>query len=352
MQTAKKQKDDLEETAPTTTRGAIGRSPVDKIIEEYKKEALRRDTTPKATLYKYINPTGADRIFAGYFTGDEIPNRHQIGLTYGSGKYFLELDQPKGKAEEEEGTSLIFSIHEIYDQLKAKADAEAQRKAYGTAGDPGAAAGMVMQQQQPNQSFQMVKEILGLIIPVIKAANQPGTAAAANRGESAQEMFSSYAMMQKMLKANLFDTAQTYREFNKRFTEYEEQDTNGIDTGTPEEKQGGLLEKIISLIEPFFGLISQKTPAAQFAATTLKAAPQFLEVLNDPTLCRHIVNHFDRTKGRAAADIALKNIGINRARLFAAETPAPQTTLKRIQGRPAAATDSTGKSTTTGRAAA
>jgi hypothetical protein len=323
MQNAKnKAQNQTEETEEIiTTKGTQGHSPVDRIIDEYKAEAHRRDTTPTCTIYKYINETsGQDRIFAGYFTGEEIPNRHTIGILYGGGRYFLELYQPKGKAEDNEATSFIFRIHEIYNGLKAKAEAE-KAKAEAAALPPGQATNQV----QAVQSFAMVKDILSLILPVLKAQTPAQAPAPAARQESPQEMMNSYLMMQKLLKNNLFDTAATFREFNRRFTEaeYTEQEDPGITTEENDKKEGGLLEKIISLIEPFFALIAQKTPAAQFAATTLKAAPQFLEVLNDPALCRMIVQHFDKTKGRQAADIALQNIGINRRQLFATTNQAP-----------------------------
>ena len=328
MQNAKnKAQNQPEETEEITTiKGTHGHSPVDRIIEEYKAEAHRRDTTPTCTIYKYASETtGQERIFAGYFTGDEIPNRHTIGILYGGGRYFIELYQPKGKAEETEATSFIFRIHEIYNGLKLKAETE-KAKAEAAGLPPGQAA----QQVQATQSFSMVKDILSLILPVLKAQTEAATPAPAPRQESPQEMINSYLMMQKLLKNNLFDTAATFREFNRRFTEaeYTEQEEEGITAGEENKKEGGLLEKIISLIEPFFALIAQKTPAAQIAATTLKAAPQFLEVLNDPALCRMIVQHFDKTKGRAAADIALQNIGIDRRQLFATPTQAP--------GKPAA----------------
>jgi len=322
MQNAKKQaQPETEEEIITRTKPVKGRSDVDKIIDEYKAEAHRRDTTPKCTVYKYTDEkSGQDRVFAGYFTGDELPNRHTIGLLYGSGRYFIQLEQPKGSAEEGEETTLLFRIHAIYDQLKAKADAEKYRKESAEMQASGNGGQMV--QVQAAQSFGMVKDILSLILPVLKAQNQ-AAAAPAPRQETPADMLNAYTMMQKLLKNNLFDTAATYREFNRRFTsqdEIEDQDTQSIEE--QKQKEGGsLLEKIISLIEPFFAMIADKSPAGRIAAQGLRSAPQFLDVLNDPQLCRMIIQHFDKTKGRAKSDIALQNIGIDRNQLF--KTPPP-----------------------------
>jgi hypothetical protein len=328
MQSAKnKTQDEEEEGEVTKSKRVYGRSPVDKIIEEYKEEARRRDTTPKATIYKYENEkSGQDRIFAGYFTGDEIPNRHNIGLLYGSGRFTIELDQPKGKADEAEECNLTFKIHSIYDALKAKADAENRRKEIDAGGNPA-----LMVQPQANQSFQMAKDILTMILPLVKAANPPAAIPApAARTESPADMFNSYQMMQKLLKTQLFDTAATYREFSRRYAGPETIETAETDEEETEQKEPSIVEKIITMIEPFFGLIAQKSESAKLAAMGLKAAPQFIGILNDPALCRLIVNHFDRTRGREKSDIALKNIGIDRQQLF----KTPPTPAGTPQARP------------------
>jgi hypothetical protein len=138
-------------------------------------------------------------------------------------------------------------------------------------------------------------------------------------------MLNSYVMMSKLLKNNLFDTAETYKEFNRRFTQTADYSDETDTDNEPEEREPHIVEKIIQLIEPFFALIAQKSPAATIAATGLKQIPQFLDILKDPVLCRNIVNHFDKTKGRQQSDIALRNIGIDRQKLFAQRPAAPGT---------------------------
>jgi hypothetical protein len=313
--TGKALQDNDDETSDFEQVQNPPRQQVDDIIDEYKEEATRRDTTPCATIYKYDdNRNGQDRQFCGYFKGSDIPNRHTIGLTYGSGRYAILLNQPKGTAAKGQSTTLVFRIHATYDGLKAAADAE-KYAAQNPNGTPGNQHPAAPQRDTTAQSFQMVKEILSLMLPVMRANQAAAIPAASARQEGPREIADQYKMMRDLLRENLMDTANTYNEFRARLANAEDIADAEIDDPT-QQQEGGLLEKIIALIEPFFGLIASKSPAAQLAATSLKAAPQFVEVLNDPTLCRMIVTHFDKTKGRARADMALKNIGIDRAHLF------------------------------------
>lgn len=307
-----------EDTGEDFTIESKPRREVDSIIDEYKDEAGRRDATPKATIYKYDHEkTGNDKTFAGYFTGEEIPNRHNIGVKYGSGRYSLHIDLPKGTAQKAESIHLVFRIHSNYDELKRRADAERIRDELTGANTDRAGLPISAEAGGQIQAMQMMKQMFDMIIPLInrqQAAAQPAR-------ENPAELFNSYQMMQKLLKTNLFDTAETLKEYSRRF-QIAGPDFQGIDDeNETEEREPSLMEKIIEMIEPFFGMIAQKTPAAQMAAAGLRAAPQFAEILRDPSLCKMIVNHFDKTRGRQQSDIALKNIGINRAQLFGTKTP-------------------------------
>lgn len=290
------------------------KSQVDQIIEEWQEEARQLNIATYATLYKFDSPTtGESNQFAGYYTNEQIPNRHEIGLKFGSGKYKINLKHPKGKNEKEKGTSITFRIHKIYDDYKA-AHEEEQRQTAAKQITAAASTG--------TDSFLMVERILGLILPVMTAARQQQQPAPAPRQESPAELLNSYAIMQKILRTNLMDTAQTFKEYNNKFLQITEQTAGSIDDNEtedgeePEKQEAGLLEKIIKIIEPFFGLIAQKSAAGQLAAQGLKAAPQFAEILQDKRLCAMIINHFDQTKGRQLSDIALKNIGIDRTAIF------------------------------------
>lgn len=274
-------------------------------------------------LYKYENDkTGKEREFIGYFVGEEIPEKHKIGLMFGGGRYHVYLKQPRGTAKDIEQTTVMIKIGHVYDAHKVKYDEEKRRAEIqringispaGPAqpGAPGASIG---------ESFVMLKELLSLIMPAIKAQS------AATSVQPAPDILSQYAMMQKVLQKNLFDTAETYRTFNRRF-QSEGQEQLGIEEVDPnnEEPKGeGIMDqvgKFIKMIEPFFGLIAKKGSVAQLTAQTVRAAPQFMEIVSDPQLCRMIVQYFDKTKGVEASNQALQNLGINRSKLFGSGTP-------------------------------
>jgi hypothetical protein len=310
-----------------------GKTPADDIIADLKEQAKLLDVTANATLYKYDHPTsGTSRIHAGYFTGDEIINVHQIGTRYGSGRYGYIVKRPAHGKTPEEQKFFTIRIHPIYDELKKKADAEAAAQQNSGALVP---AGRPVY-PSPQENFTIVKDILSLLLPVIKASQQQQTIQPA---AAAPDPFQSYAMMQKVLKSNLYDTAATYRDMARRFSQLPpagEEDGEFTEEGEEENdgKEKGLMEKIIDMVEPFFNLIAQKGAAGKLAAAGLKAAPAFADVLKDKNLCRMIINYFDKTRGKPLADIALKNIGIERGQFFS-QIPAAAAPAARAATQPA-----------------
>lgn len=286
----------------------------EEILQDWLEYGREIDAEPRADVYKYLNPDhGAAKEGIGYFIGDQIPTRHQIGLMEGSGKYSIDLQFYKKEAIQKKGRKRItFRLGKRYDELKREEDAKKNPPR-----DPAAppAPG-----QSAADTLQLVRDFLAIILPQVTAAKQQPAALPAPQN-TAQDMLNQYAIMQKILKANLFDTAATYQEFNRRFSAGALNapgidDDEDEDDQEPPQKEKSLMEKIIEMIEPFFGLLAQKSSAAQVAAQTLRAAPQFTAILEDKNLCRMIIQHFDRTKGREAADRALKNIGINREAFF------------------------------------
>jgi hypothetical protein len=289
----------------------------DELIEHYKEEASRRDTIPYCYLYKYEDPKhGNEMQQVGKFAGEEIPDPHTVGLKFGAGRYGIKLYTAKGTAACSKQDWSMFKINTIYDEYKAKADAEThalELKRFACNQPTNTPTNNIA------EPFLMVKEILSMILPIITAATRSASANSVTPGarqETPSEMINSYSMMQKLLKTNLFDTAETLKQYSQRYiTAPAEEEV--YQNEEPQEKEKHVVLKIIEMIEPFFSLIANKSPAATIAAQGLRSAPQFIEILSDPSLCRLIVSHFDRTKGRAAADIALKNIGIDRQKLFA-----------------------------------
>lgn len=318
--TEEEETDAIIETVPRRTE-------FDCILEDYLEEANERDTIPKLTLYKYDSDAASrslEKEFIGYFTGADIPNKHKIGLMFGGGKYQAFFNQPKKKDKELEQQSVVFRIGKIYDQHKRQHEEEQRRVDVQRFGGP--PAGAIETARPVNtaaESFVMVKELLSMLTPIMKAqataaANAPPPAA------PAPDLMSQYAMMQKILQKNLFDTADTYRNFARRFNEIDQEPQSVEQDETDKPEEPGLMsyvEKIIKMVEPFFGLIAQKGAAAQVTAQTVRSAPQFAELLSDPQLCRLVIQYFDKTKGTEAANLALKNLGINRASLFAAGHP-------------------------------
>ena len=336
MTTARRRNDDDDDpanldndtTADTDETGDDVETTIDQWIEEDRSLAI----SSTAQLYKFDHPTqGKGKSYAGYFIGEEIPNRDGIGKRYGSGRFLMIITRPM-KNKKRDRLYKTFRIHEIYDQIKKKIDTEAaeedRRKLFpqGTGNGPATAAPM-----------DTVKEILSLLLPIIRDTRAP-LALPAPATEN-PDLMATYKMMQGILKTSLIDQAATYREIGRRFAGIYQNAGDIDENDEPEEKERepGIMEKIISMIEPFFGLIARNDPAGKLAAASLKAAPQFAAVLSDTGLCRMIIQYFDKTKGKKAADVALSNIGIARARFF------PPPTAAQPAAQPPAATPQQGK---------
>lgn len=303
---------------------------LDVLIEEYKSEAEQRDTTPKMYVYRYENekvPKENDAEMMGCFFGNDIPEKHKIGLLYGGGRYRVHLKQPAKNGKGPDSTTVIIKISHAYDKLKADFDEQTRREEAARLNENSRFPGSGSPAQIPaavqgstfGETFVMLKEILSIIMPVVKIQS------AAPAPVPAPDMMAQYGTMQKILQKNLFDTAETYRTFSRRFQSDEPEEPGIVDNFEPEEEPKGIniVEKIVKMIEPFFVLLAQKGPAGQVAAEAARAAPQFAEVLSDPQLCRFIVQYFDKTKGIDKANQALANLGINRQALFAATKPGP-----------------------------
>lgn len=306
-------------------------------IEAYKEEGRLLNAPPNFELFKYHALTGKGYSSAGYWTGDDIPNKDEIGRLFGGGRYWYILRHAKGKGEKKKATCKTFYLHERYDELKRQADEEKRQQ---EAQRRGSMAGTPAPAVTAQETFTIVKDILALIMPVMKEANrQPAQIAA----QPAPDMLDTQRMIQQVLKKNLFETAETYSQLARKMAQIdnrpEPEDLNDEENDEPEQPKGTrIMEMIIKMIEPFFGLIAQNTIAGKTAAAALKAAPKFAEIIQDKRLCQLIVNYFDQTKGRAAADIALKNIGIKRDELFKQQQPtataAPAAAAARKQNQP------------------
>jgi len=87
--------------------------------------------SPSATLYRYPDFKNNKRLKnqVNYFR-DLIPSKHELGLEYGSGDYFLVLQIPAGKKQPARCTSYNFHLDKSYDLLKQKHDQEEAAKLF------------------------------------------------------------------------------------------------------------------------------------------------------------------------------------------------------------------------------
>lgn len=276
---------------------------LDDVISEWQEDGRINDRVPVATLHRFHEKTGSACSQIMEWRGDEIPTRHEMGVLFGAGRYWVKI---RAADKSRKPFSKTFSLADNYNVLKRAAEdlkrqENAEKYGYLTPTAPATATATA------TETFQIVKEILSLIIPVLTAAAPtPAPAPAA----PALDALGALPIIQKMLKQNLYDTLNTYNDIKRRYTQEEDaEDPNDI---TPPPEEPKIMDKIIALIEPFFNQLAGNGIAGKTIGATIKNAPQLAEVLQDPELCKAIIKHFEDKKGIEPTKKALENIGLDR----------------------------------------
>jgi hypothetical protein len=246
-------------------------------------------------LYKYDNPvTGKQKSLCEQYT-NEIPDVHTIGLTHGSGRYLLLIAVHKDGKRSVTNTRYI-RLHKHYDELKNK------NQLSGQSLQP---VHVVNNQDSMEYAFKMFQAVINTLTPLIARGNTPAV-------DPMQQALSAYALTKNVLKDSLHDTQDLYKDFARKQLELGEGNMaidNDLEFETVEEKS--LLEKILPLAEAFIPLLLKNNVQARAASATIRALPQFKQVINSPQL-RKIIEYVDKREGAKKADIILKNLGITR----------------------------------------
>ena len=251
------------------------------------------DNSCKVSLYKYENRSmGARRALVCQFE-DEIPTMHQIGVAYGSGRYYLLVSIPRPDAAGKKPVkSYTFRIHETYDQYTAKKDT----------------APVVSPMQE---TLQMMTAMIGVITPLINAMRP---AQQQNPLELIQPLIIGQAKaMQDIATTSIQNQMTTANEMIKKqidqsFEVVDEEDRD-------EENEGdSLFEQIMPMVEQFLPqILGDKT--GMFAKTAIgmvKKAPQFKQLVEDKNSYIRLIDHLDEKYGSAETNRLLKMLKLKR----------------------------------------
>lgn len=310
-------------------------------IDDWTTQDNAENIQPCATLYKYLDAVqGNDKAQVNYYRGS-IPSRHEIGETYGAGRYMLVLTRPAGRKQPRKSTSFRFPLHTNYDRLKAlKDEAEARKALQGTP-----PAGQVPYYPPPANNAAIFKETFGMmqgmmssifsmLSPLLLKAQEPRQIAPPTG--SPADSLGMFTALKDVLKAQTKSDIDFFTEMKKGLLTMDPRptDPDDIDQVPPEEKKS-MLERLLAIAEPFIPLLAQNTTQARIAAAGIKAMPQVQAAVKSitasPELLQRVVEYVEKKEGRDGAIIALRNMGIQTA---VEKVPGPPAPVK--QGKPAA----------------
>jgi hypothetical protein len=279
---------------------------LDEIIEQWKEDGQNSSKPAKMLLYKYEGLTGSAYNHCGDWEGEDMPSRHEIGCMFGSGRFWCILKSADRKKKPHSET---FRLNPRYDELKEDADRArkaaklaAERKELQLYGPAVAAqpAGMTTA-----ETFQLFRDFLRELAPIIKA-NQTAPA-------QAPDLLGTSQIMQKVLRANLLDTLNTYETIKSRFMDLPQIETTAAESAAQEQPQTAgamILQKIIQMIEPYFSKLATDTAEGKAIGSLVNISPDFQAVIKNPTLCNQIIKLYAAKAGIDKTKTALKNIGI------------------------------------------
>jgi hypothetical protein len=259
----------------------------DKNLHEYMETAGGvKDYT--ATLYKYDN-LNKQKQYVCNSSQNEIMTMNDVGMSFGSGEYrYLVTFPVETKVPPK---AFRFNIHPVYDEYRKKAGMT-------DLPDP---------RNNPNQqgknsmleSMEMMKMMIELMKPLI-APVQP-------QSNPMEMMLMNYRMTQDVLKSNLKENVGLYRELANI------EKSKGDDMGNfTEEKEAGILDTILPLIERFAPLILGGGFKSQAVVQAVKAAPEFKKAIQSPNQLQALIQAVEAKIGKEETVAILKKLNVKR----------------------------------------
>ena len=243
----------------------------------------------KVSLYRYINPSFGDRKSLVFQWEGTMPSEHEIGITYGSGRYsvFVTLTDKTGKRRIYNSK---FRISEEYDKLKN---------------------GVIPQAQQANSTanfdatFNLIAKVITLFQPLLVTTKGNGD----NKELMKDILMDNYKATNEILKRSAIDNTQFYNDIQRRAIDLpevveDEEESTGISQ---------LIQQIAPLIERFLPVITGKADVKQKAAIGLiRELPEYTGIIKDRKKTKALITFIDKQHGQEVTDRLLKKLGLTR----------------------------------------
>jgi hypothetical protein len=243
------------------------------------------DSGYQATLYKYDNARHGCRKEFVHQWDDETPTLHDIGSTFGGGRYYLIVSFP----EKVKGQRLVrgykFRIHENYNAFAGNKNLVPYN-----GGNNGNGI---------KDSLNLFREVVSVIVPLLKP-NENGLMAQAN--------MSSMNTVNEIIKQSARSQLDTYRELMTAMKSL--QDREEVEEEQPDQA-AGFLTMIEPLLERYLPLLLGNGANSKAAIETVKRFPQFKQVISNKKELQQLIEYTLKKEGKEKTGILLKKLKVN-----------------------------------------
>lgn len=258
----------------------------------------------QAVVYIYKHAIGGGRAgmeLCTQVTG-EMPDEHNIGLQFGSGKYrvVIQANDADGRSY---STSKTFQLHKRYDLLMNQGNSNPAMAAMQSLVPIVSAGGQNNNNNgigNMREMLVMMQSFMQILQPLIGGGRQ-------QEPEYVGKMFAeNFKMMNESMRTVYSDTSQ--------FLNEKLRDSTGMGDVVESESEVtgvmGIINTVIPLVEKFLPAILDNKPGSQLTVETIKALPQFQKMSKDRGIINKLINHIYQKHGDDAARLACKKFGI------------------------------------------
>lgn len=264
--------------------------------------------SPKVYLYRFDNfNSGNEKSLVYKYEGMDIPDAHDVGLQFGSGRYLILATIPAKKGEKSKVKGFRFKINTSYDNMRLSGGGNTPNlnplPIFNTMQGNNSKGGGL------NEGITVIKEVMALFMPLIslslqKSSNTP------QLPDLSGFMMKQYSTMSEVMKQNLIETSKTVAEAQR----YRLENLNSEDNTEESEEgeSGSMIEKFLPLIEQFLPLITGNNPAATATIATVKKLPDFKRIAQNKVELNKLISYLDQKEGKEVTDNLLKKFKISR----------------------------------------
>lgn len=283
---------DFEEVDDAEVSALMGDTSADEKLREWAARSNPENLTIKTYVYKYDNAFSGDHKMLCDRIDDDIPDPHQIGLAYGSGRYMMIVDIPRGAAQKKDVKALRFRLHSRYDDLKK------QNTGVNLVSPVAVAAPVV--NNSMSEGIAMFRAVVEVLRPLLEVRQ----VAASSGPDVGKILEGQYDMVQSMMKKSLMSGQELIDQVHRAKLENAPAD--------PADDEPDFLTKAMPLIQQFLPLVLNGGGAGAATAAAIRAVPEVRAVIGDRAALSRVVSWLDRSQGKEKSDRILAALKVKR----------------------------------------